>query len=331
MIKKCIGCGIDLQSDNVNEPGYIRKDKYEVADYCEKCFKMIHYGEVKEANSNIEADRIIKDIVSKNSTIVFMVDVLSISNDSIKYLEYFKNNKKYILLTKYDLLPKSVREKKIIKYFKENFCNDSEVFCISNKNKYNIEKFMEKLKKDKVKEVYIVGNTNSGKSSFINVLLSLNNMVPYVSTSPINNTTVSYLNIKLNDLEIIDTPGFNINSISNFLNSETLLKIMPKKEIKIKTVQIVPGYSVIINNILRIDYNDGNINSFNFYMNNNLKYKTAKIKNNNELKTLPNKTFDICDKDVVINGLGFVKINKPANITVYTLDEELISIRNKMI
>ena len=56
------------------------------------------------------------------------------------------------------------------------------------------------------------------------------------------------------------------------------------------------------------------------------------LKTNEKLKMLPKKNIHIKgNEDVVINGLGFIKIVKETDIVVYTLDEKLISVRNKMI
>lgn len=41
-----------------------------------------------------------------------------------------------------------------------------------------------------------------------------------------------------------------------------ILKINTKKEIKVKTFQMIKGYSIIVDDILRIDYNAGGLNSF---------------------------------------------------------------------
>ena len=50
------------------------------------------------------------------------------------------------------------------------------------------------------------------------------------------------------------------------------------------------------------------------------------------LKSLPKKNITTDGKtDIVINGLGFIKITTKSNLVVYTLDEDIISTRNKMI
>ena len=45
MIKKCQGCGVILQSEDIKKEGYVDIiDK----DVCERCFKLTNYGEYKE-------------------------------------------------------------------------------------------------------------------------------------------------------------------------------------------------------------------------------------------------------------------------------------------
>ena len=53
---------------------------------------------------------------------------------------------------------------------------------------------------------------------------------------------------------------------------------------------------------------------------------------NDKLKVLPKLNLKVSgDEDIIINGLGFIKIVKEAKVVVYTLDEKMISKRKKMI
>ena len=111
------------------------------------------------------------------------------ASDKIKkYINRFKN-KKYILITKKDVLPKSLKEDKIINYIKENICNTEDIICVSSYKNYNIDNFLNKIKEDGVRRLYIVGFTNSGKSTFINHLLTSALKNPTITTSSITHTT----------------------------------------------------------------------------------------------------------------------------------------------
>ena len=155
---------------------------------------------------------------------------------------------------------------------------------------------------------------------------------PTITTSAIPNTTASYITIKLdNKITIVDTPGFiDSNAVYNFIDYNKTIKLYPKKEIRVKTFQIRNGYSIVINDILRID-NLCKCNSFSFYMSDKLRYEKVKLKNE-KLKILPSISIETNEcTDVLVNGLGFIRITKPGEFKIYALDEKMISIRKSMI
>mgnify|MGYP004500610717 FL=1 len=333
MNKECLGCGSILQSENAKDDGFVKSSVYDKAEYCERCFKIKHYGEYSVLDKKIDTDGIIRNINSDNlASVAFLIDALNINENVKKYINRFKN-KKYILITKRDVLPKSLKEKKLIEYIKSNIVNTEDIMFISSVKNYNIDNFLNKIEDDKVKRLYIVGFTNSGKSTFINHLLTSICKNPTITTSSIPNTTASYITIKLNPrLVIVDTPGFiDSNAIYNFVDYSKVVKLYPKKELKVKTFQIRNGYAIVVNDILRIENISDKSNSFSFYMNDKLRYEKVKSKND-KLTILPNVTYDIKEpSDILINGLGFIRITKPGSIKVYALDTKLVSIRKSMI
>ena len=333
MIKKCIGCGSVLQTDNVDLEGFVKSNVYEKSEYCERCFKIIHYGEYSVLDKKIDTDGIIRNINSDNySTVAFLIDPFNINNNISKIIKKFKNDK-YILITKKDILPRSLKEKKLIEYVKNNIFNTDNIMCISSVKKYNIDKFLNQIDKDNVRRLYIVGFTNTGKSTFINAILSSNSKKPVITTSSIPNTTASYITMKLsNKLTIVDTPGFIDNqAIYNFVDYNKIKKYYPKKEIKVKTFQMWNDSSIVVNDILRLENTSGKLNSFSFYMNDKLRYEKVKSKNN-KLKDLPSITYEINEpSDIVINGLGFIRITKVGKVTINIIDTKIVSVRKSMI
>ena len=310
MNKKCKGCGSILQSINVDEEGFVKSSVYDKSEYCERCFKIKHYGEYSVLDKKIDTDGIIRNINSdKIASVAFLIDSLNINKNIKKYISKFKGNK-YILLTKRDVLPKSLKEKKIIEFVKSNIIDIDNIMCI-----------------------YIVGFTNSGKSTFINHVLTSNLKKPTITTSSIPNTTASFITIKLDSkLTIVDTPGFIDNeAIYNFVDYSKVTKLYPKKEIRVKTFQTRSGYAIVVNDILRIENIGTKLNSFSFYMNDKLRYEKVKSKND-KLKILPSLTFEINEPvDILINGLGFIRVTKIGNVKINILDTKMVSIRKSMI
>ena len=108
MIKKCLGCGAIMQMQDKNKIGYINEEKYTDAKYCERCFKLINYGEYKSVvSTGEEYIDIYKNINKTNDLVLFLVDIFNL-NSSIDMVNKYINNKIILVITKYDIIPKSV-------------------------------------------------------------------------------------------------------------------------------------------------------------------------------------------------------------------------------
>ena len=175
--------------------------------------------------------------------------------------------------------------------------------------------------------VYVVGFTNAGKSSMINKLIyNYSNNIDYITTSNLPSTTLNTIEIKLNDIILIDTPGLLDNSIVNYIDSDTIKKIIPKKKIKPITYQIKNSQIINIENILYIDCNNTNIT---LYMSNNLNitryYKKIDIpltKHHLNVKS---------NQDIVILGLGFIHVSNSCALDIYVIKETSVFTRDALI
>jgi len=237
-------------------------------------------------------------------------------------------------LNKKDVLPKSVKETKLIKYLESKDVFFEEVIVISANKNYNIDYLLKRIKFYQTsKNVYVVGHTNAGKSSLINKLIkNYSDKTQELTMSPLPSTTLNTLTIEINDyLTLIDTPGLvDSGSILNYIDEDMVKRISPKKEIKPRTYQLRRNQSIIIEDLVRIDYVEGERNSFTLFVSNDLKVRRLlNLFNNNDLKDKNKITYDIkYDEDLVINGLGFVKIVSKGVVDVY-IDKEVETFTRK--
>jgi ribosome biogenesis GTPase A len=191
------------------------------------------------------------------------------------------------------------------------------------------------MKYKKSDNVYIVGNTNSGKSTFINKMIkNYSKNKVFVTTSMLPLTTLDLLSVKLSDkLTIIDTPGLNEDgNIINSYDYMTLKRVLPKKEIKPRTYQIEPFHSLMIENLVQIDYVDGPKNSFTLYISNEL--NVDNIYFNDRLKVSKHKkhSFKVnAGEDIVICGFGWIKIVNEAVIDIFVNEKVKVYKRKSII
>ncbi|MBR3660789.1 MAG: ribosome biogenesis GTPase YqeH [Bacilli bacterium] len=330
-MKKCLGCGIELQSENILNVGYTPNIEN---NYCMRCFKVKNYGEVINIDSNDEDYlNILKGISNTNDLVLYIVDILNIKENLNDIREYL-NNDIILVLNKKDILPKSVKDEKIINYLKERY-DFKDYVVISSLNNNNLDLLMTKIKKYKTSNnVYVVGETNAGKSSLINKIVgNYSKNIPSLTVSNMPETTLEKIKIKVTeDLTIIDTPGIvDRNNIINYLDKKYYKILNTKREIKPKTYQINIHQSLLIGDFLRIDYIEGDRNSFTLYIPNGIKVKRINSKHG-YLKELSYKEYELkFQEDLVIYGLGFIKMVINGKIGIYLNKDVKTFLRKNLI
>lgn len=336
MIKKCLGCGSIIQCDDEKSPGYVDKENYDKSVVCKRCFRITNYGDYSFVEKS-EADykKIFDNIKSKDNLVLFLCDIFTL-DETIKYLNDF-SAEVILVITKKDLLPKSVKEYKIINYIKTKYnIKSKDIIFVSSNLNYNLDYLFNKIKSSKKNnKVYLVGNTNAGKSTLINALMkSYTDEKSLITTSKLPATTLDLIEVKLtDDITLVDTPGLiTKGNFLNYVDIKDIKKISPKVEIKPRTYQMKPNQSLIIGDYARIDYISDTPNSFTLYLSNEIKVDRIKLNTNDKLRNLKSTSFDLKEKkDVVISGLLFCKITKPAKVNIYTIDKALVYERDNLI
>ncbi len=307
-MNKCQGCGVLCENT-----------------LCERCFRIKHYNDYKViTKTNNDFIPILENISKSNDLVLLVVDLFNIGDLSL-IRKYLKNDI-LLVLTKRDLLPKSVSFDKLFDY---DYGIDyiDKIIISSNKN-YNFDELLDKINKyKKSNNVYIVGFTNAGKSTMINKLIyNYSDNKTEITTSPLPSTTLNTIEINLGDLTLIDTPGLlSEGDIANYVSGEELKKIIPKKEIKPITYQIKGFQTIVVDDYLLIEANDIDLT---FYVSNNLKIERYYKKINTNLKK---HVIEVNHNDIVVKGLCFIKTNKKSTLNVYTLDKVSVFTRRSII
>ena len=330
--KYCLGCGVVLQDSNILSPGYTVDLSN---DYCSRCFKLKNYGEYQiSTKNNEEYIEILKSVNDTKDLVLYLVDLLNIEKDLNDIRKYI-SNRIILVLTKRDVLPLSINDDKIKDYFKKSGLDYEDIILISSNKNYNLDELFLMIKKHKSsKNVYVVGHTNAGKSALINkIITNYSDNKRELTVSSLPSTTLNKIVIEVSDdLTIIDTPGLvDIGNISNYIDPKELKIIHPKKEIKPITHQVKEDQSILVGTYLRVDYLEGNRNSLTFFMSNDIDIEKVSI-NNERLLDLSSKDIDVFyNEDVVINGLGFIKVMEKCKIRVYVNKEVEVFTRNALI
>ena len=317
-MNKCSGCGNLLKENELENK------------LCERCFRLKNYGEYKIVEKNNEEYFTILKGIDKNSLVLYVTSLLNLNID---YISKFKNV--ILVLTKKDILPKSIKDEKLKEYIKQKKLNILDIEVISSIKNYNLDKLMNKIKKYKTdNKVYVVGNTNSGKSTLINkIIKNYSDKKIDITTSLYPNTTLDKIEIKIDDnLTIIDTPGLvDYTSFVHAIDYKLLKKVTPKKEIKPRVYQLKEKGSLLVEDLFRIDYESNTPNSMVIYIANDINITIAG-KDNNKLKNMPVQKFELDDNmDIVIPDLCFIKFSRKAKIKIYIKENVLVKERKNLI
>lgn len=330
MNKKCIGCGSILQTTNPKQKGYIKEEKLNNSLYCERCFKIIHYNEKIVTELENINEYIITEVNKKAKYVYFLIDLLNINEETINTYKEIKVPKT-LIISKLDIIPKSIKESKIINFLKEVYGVKEEILFQSTKKNINTKKITSYLENNNLKEAHILGYTNAGKSTLINKLSNLNNIEDkQITTSLIPNTTIDFIKIRLSDnLTIIDSPGFTLNNTIYKENEFDLIKkVNPKSFLKPTTYQLKDIASIIIEDKIRISSSISN--NFTFYISNDISIERVFAKNTNLLDK-DKITIEIpSNSDLIIKSLGFINIKKACTLTIYSENKELFEVRNSI-
>ncbi|MGE8206169.1 ribosome biogenesis GTPase YqeH [Heyndrickxia sp. NPDC080065] len=361
----CIGCGITIQTENPKGLGYAPQSSLEKETIiCQRCFRLKHYNEVQDVSlTDDDFLKILNGLGTVDGLIVKIVDIFDFNGSWLPGLHRFVGKNPILLIgNKEDLLPKSVKRPKLINWMKQQAKQlglaPVDVLLVSATKGHSIDEAMEAIDKYREgKDVYVVGCTNVGKSTFINrIIKNVTGENDVITTSHFPGTTLDMIEIPLNDGNaLIDTPGIiNHHQMAHYVDKKDLKVITPKKEIKPTIFQLNEQQTLFFGGLARLDYISGGRRSLVCYLSNELKIHRTKIENADqlyenhvgELLQPPRKDgieefpklirYEFMIKeaktDIVFSGLGWVTVNEPgAKVAAYVPKGVNVMLRNSLI
>lgn len=339
----CTGCGVKIQTEEPEHLGYAPLSSLEKeVIVCQRCFRLKHYNEVQDVSlTDDDFLKILNGIGQKDALIVKIVDIFDFNGSWLPGIQRFAGKNPVILIgNKADIVPKSVNQNKLIDWMKKESKElgliPKDVFLVSAAKGKNISEAAAAIDEYRNgKDVYVVGCTNVGKSTFINrIIKEVTGEGDIITTSHFPGTTLDTIQIPLDDgKSLIDTPGIiNHHQMAHFVDKRDLKFITPKKEIKPKIYQLNEEQTLFFGGLARFDYLSGGRRSFTCYLSNELNIHRTKLENASELYNkhvgemltppradqlgefpeLVRHEFTIKEPktDIVFSGLGWLTVNE---------------------
>ncbi|WP_349407902.1 ribosome biogenesis GTPase YqeH [Pseudalkalibacillus sp. SCS-8] len=363
---QCEGCGVTIQTEDKNELGYAPPSALEREQViCQRCFRLKHYNEVQDVSlTDDDYRKILSGIGSEDALIVKIVDIFDFSGSWLPGIHRFVGKNPILLVgNKFDLLPKSVKPNKIKHWMKYEASQQGvkpiDVELMSAGKRMRIQEVAEAIESYRNgRDVYIVGATNVGKSTFINQLIQeySEETSSLITTSHYPGTTLDLIEIPLDEQSsLYDTPGIiNHHQIAHYISKTDLKKITPKKEVKPKVYQLKDGQTLFLGGLARFDYASGPNQSFICYLSNELPIHRTKLENASKLyenhlgemlsppdadslehmPKLVRHDFSIKEDkmDIVFSGLGWITVSTGgSSVTAYAPEGVGVYLRHALI
>lgn len=286
---------------------------------------------------------------NEDALFILIVDIFDIEASILpEMIEKLEGKNVILVANKRDLLPKQVKDEKIMSSVLENKfikkLNILDSVCISTKKKYNIDLLLGIIDQNLREDAFLVGCANVGKSSLVNALINsiTGDNQQYIAASHYAGTTLGLIQIPLRDgYVLIDTPGIiNTSDLSAKLSGDALDIVIPRKEIRPRTYQLNGDQALFLTGYIEVDYLSEINQGITLYLSNEIKVHRTKLENSENLREnhlggkllfppsveeLKNIKFvekeirvPSGNHDIVINGLGWINIkNKGKKELIY--------------
>ncbi len=271
-LKRCYHCGSVIQTENPNIDGYVApENEAAIANndivLCDSCYKKQRFNRVPaKLQASEDFMTMLKDAKASDAMIVNVIDLTSFEcSFDLAATEIIKGLKYVIIANKRDLMPAEYTDE-ILKRYVHDIYDEyglsvelDNIFLTSLLSSDDVSDIVECIEKNRQgHDVYIIGDSLSGKSYFLNAFLKSykNKSNHSVGVSRYFGTNLDVLKIPLDSSSFIyDTPGNTLsNSFTRYKNDPVLGKyFLCNKPFISKKISINEGGSIFISTLARID------------------------------------------------------------------------------
>ena len=292
-VRRCYHCGVILQSDNPKQVGYISKETVELTTnknndpilYCNSCYEKIREMNSSKLTEEVDKDilKILDDAVASDGVIIYVIDLFSFNGTfKEKIIKKIKNLDIFVVATKRDFFPATIKNEVFEKYISERFAEvkikPKSITIVENNNEETYKGFVEHISVSrKNHDVYMIGSLTSGKTTLINRCLK-----HYTNKSKREIRTIIYPGTNQKVLEIpfdnstflYELPGFPADtSVSGLLEKDVSKIVVPKKGIQTPSFNLLANESIMVGNLATFTIVDGKPTKVKLYVADEVEFK----------------------------------------------------------
>ena len=281
-VLRCYHCGAILQCENEDEKGYIIPESLHRATpiqiiYCDKCFETMKAFNNSELEQKVDQEvlKILDDAFATDAMIIWVVDLFSFNGTlNSEIANKVKKLNVVVVGNKRDLFPMNVKDDSLIAYLTETFnaygIKPKSVRLLGATNKIDSKELIDAMNAArKGHDVYMIGNSTSGKTSIINRAMKgfENKTSRQIKTITYPGTSVNVLEIPLSRSSFFyELPGISqTTSATGKLEKDVVKQLVPKKAIKMTQRTMTAGDALMVGSLAAFEVIKGKTANYRFY------------------------------------------------------------------
>ena len=281
-VLRCYHCGAILQCENENEKGYIIPESLHRATpiqiiYCDRCFETMKAFNNSELEQKVDQEvlKILDDAFATDALIIWVVDLFSFNGTlNSEIAKKVKKLNVIVVGNKRDLFPLNVKDESLVEYLNVTFnaygIKPKSVRLLGATNKIDSKQLIDSVNTArKGHDVYMIGNSTSGKTSIINRAMKgfENKTTRQIKTITYPGTNVNVLEIPLSRSSFFyELPGISqTTSATGKLEKDVVRQIVPKKTVKLITRTMSAGDALMVGSLAAFEIIKGKTTNYRFY------------------------------------------------------------------